>query len=36
MSVREKDGKTYIFVLNYAHATTEIMLKKEMTDIDTE
>jgi beta-galactosidase len=36
LSVREKGGKTYYFVLNFSHETVEITLKSEMTDVDTE
>ena len=35
LSVREKDGKTYFFVLNFAHEAVEMTIKKEMTDLDT-
>ncbi len=34
LAVREKDGKQYLFVLNYAWQTQSISLKKAMKDLD--
>ena len=34
IGVRKKDGKEYIFVLNYSKKTVEIVLKTAMTDMD--
>lgn len=35
IGIREKDGHKYLFVLNYQNAPLEIVLKTEMTDLDT-
>jgi len=34
--LREKEGRRYLFVLNFAHHHTVITLNQEMTDLDTE
>lgn len=34
LAVKEKDGKRYLFVLNYDRSPRRITLKKEMTDLD--
>jgi beta-galactosidase len=33
LSVRRKDGKTYLFVLNFAHTAAQITLKQPMLDL---
>ena len=34
LAVKEKDGKQYLFILNYSREPQEITLKKAMTDLD--
>lgn len=35
LSVRKKDGRTFLFVLNFAHETVRIVLHQGMTDLKT-